>query len=256
MSRRLGLKGALTVCVLVALGMACATPANATVLTGSRVVFVGDYETGEFSQWNQCQNRKYSASCSRFRESFYGMQVETAINRQGRYAARYEVRNGDSPSWGGGERAEVARYDVGRVYEGDERWYEFSLLFDTAFPAVTGDFFVVMQWHAGSGPPPMTLMVDAQSRLVLDGTGPDAPTTVIGDIARGQWVDYVVHVRFGRSISNGWAEVYRNGVLAVPRHARDNMSSRSNYLKMGIYRDSSETTTAVMWQDGLRVIAP
>ena len=256
MKSRRGVQRTLSVCVLVALGMASATPANAAVPTGSHVIFVGDYETGDFSQWTHCQNRKHSAACSRRLESFYGMRVEETIARQGRYAARYEVRNGDSPSWGGGERAEVARYDIGRVYEGDERWYEFSLMFDGAFPAVTGDFFVVMQWHAGTGPPPMSLMVDAQGRLVLDGSGPDAPTTVIGDIARGQWVDYVLHVQFGRSIANGWAEVYRNGVLAVPRHARDNMSSRSNYLKMGIYRDPRETTTAVMWQDGLRVTAP
>lgn len=256
MRGRRGSRSALAVCVLVALGMASATPANAAVPTGSRVVFVGDYETGDFGQWTDCQNERHSASCSRFRESFYGMQVQAAINRQGRWAARYEVRNGDKPAWSIGERAEVARYDIGRVHEGDERWYEFSLLFDAAFPAVTGDFLVVMQWHGGRGSPPMSLMVDAQGRLVLDGSGPDAPTMVIGDIARGQWVDYVVHAKFGRSISNGWAEVYRNGVLTVPRHARDNMSSRSNYLKMGIYRDARETTTAVMWQDGLRVTAP
>jgi hypothetical protein len=102
----------------------------------------------------------------------------------------------------------------------------------------------------------MSLEVQGAGTLVLTGHIPDAPTMVIGDIARGQWVDYVVHAVFSRSSGTGWAEVYRNGVLAVPRHPRANMNSDFNYLKMGLYRDGRATSTAVLWADGMRVTAP
>lgn len=244
------------VTLLVVLSMTLASPASAAVPVGARLVFVGDFETGDFSQWTQCQNRRYSGSCKGDRVTFYGMSVVADDHRQGAYAARFEVRDGDKPHWGGGERSEVARYNVGRVHEGDERWYEFSLKFDQAFPADNGKFLTVMQWHPnnGHGSPPMALLVWG-GQLFLAGT-PGTPSMVIGDIARGEWVDYVVHARFSRSAQTGFAEVYRNGALAVPVHARVNMVDRSDYLKLGLYRDDTAIATAVMWADGLRITAP
>ncbi len=247
------------VLLLVVLSLTLAPPANAAVPVGGRLIFVGDFETGDFSQWTQCQSRRYSGSCKGEGTEFYGMRVTPDDRRQGAYAARFEVRDGDKPSWGGGERAEVARYNTGRVHEGDERWYEFSLKFDPTFPAtVGGGFLMVMQWHSGGdGTPPMALEVAGDGQLVLTGHTPGAPAPmVIGDISRGQWIDYVVHAKFSRSAGTGFAEVFRNGALAVPMHPRVNMESHSNYLKMGIYRDYRATTTAVMWADGMRVTAP
>jgi hypothetical protein len=218
------------------------------------VVFIGDYEAGDFSQWTHCQNREFNHSCGKYDGTFYGERIVTDDVRQGAYAARYEVRDGDA--WALGERAEVAGDDGATVREGDERWYEFSLKFDQNFPSVTGDFFLVMQWHAGHGSPPMALAVNRHDQLVLEGYVGKSPAMVIGDITRGQWVDYRVHVKFSKSFSKGWAEVYRNGALAVARHPRVNMSDGHSYLKMGIYRSRTERTTAVLWQDGLRVTAP
>jgi Polysaccharide lyase len=250
-------KRGLILVVLFAAMVALTTPAQAAVPVGAHLVFTGDFETGNFGQWSQCQNRRYSGSCKGRNVQFYGMQVVGGSARQGQYAARFEVRNGDQPSWGGGERSEVARYDQGRVHEGDERWYEFSLMFDPAFPVVTGKYFIVMQWHGPDNePPPMALEVQGAGQLVLTGHGTQAPLMVVGDIARGQWVDYVVHARFSRSSATGWTEVFRDGVLAVPRHPRANLSGHSDYFKMGIYRDVRATSTAVMWADGLRITGP
>lgn len=242
--------------LLVVLSMTLFSPANAAVPVGSRLVFAGDFETGDFSQWTQCQSRRYSGSCKSKRVAFYGMSVVADDHRQGAYAARFELRDGDKPHWGGGERSELARYDVGRVHAGDERWYEFSLKFDQAFPADNGTFLTVVQWHSdGNGGSPMALLVQG-GQLFLGGKAPGAPSILIGDIARGEWVDYVVHARFSRSAQTGFAEVYRNGAVAVPMHARANMVDHSDYLKMGIYRDDTATATAVMWADGMRVTAP
>jgi hypothetical protein len=232
------------------------TPTSA-VPVGTWAVFVSDFEFGDFAQWTQCQNRMYSGPCKDMAPGFYGMQVLDSNARQGRYAARFELRDGDFPEWGGGERSEVARYKSGRVTEGDERWYEFSLMFDAAFPVEPVKSVLVMQWHGSDElPPPMALEVQGEGQLVLTSYAPEGPPMVVGDIARGEWVDYVVHAKFSSAAEAGWVEVYRNGVLTVPRHARANMNSRFNFLKMGLYRSRDATTTAVMWADGLRVTAP
>ncbi len=57
----------------------------------------------------QCQNRKLSDRCRGYDGDFYGAKVVDENARQGDYAARFEVRNGDDPHWGGGERSEVSR---------------------------------------------------------------------------------------------------------------------------------------------------
>jgi hypothetical protein len=234
-----------------------ATPASAAVPQGGWLIFVGDFEFGDFSQWTQCQNHVYSGPCKDMAADFYGMQVVRGGARQGKYAARFELRDGDHPQWGGGERTEVARYGSGRVHEGDERWYEFSLMFDPAFPVQTDKSVMVMQWHGADDlPPPLGLDVEGDGQLVLTSLNPQGPPMVIGDIARGQWVDYVVHAMFSRSSETGWVEVYRNGDLTVPRHARANMNSDVDYLKMGLYRSAQESSTAVMWANGMRITAP
>jgi hypothetical protein len=241
--------------VLTSVFLAFAVPTSADVAVGRTVLFVGDFETGSFSQWSQCDNRRHSGVCTSERVEFYGMRVLPGSAREGQYAARFEVRNGDKPRRGGGERAEVARYGRSLVHEGDERWYEFSLKFDADFPVVDGKYVIVMQWHGGERrPPAMALSVKGDGQLVLTGTSSNDPPKVIGDIARGRWVDYVLHTRFSRT--KGWAEVYRDGVKTVPLHSRVNMTSESNYLKLGIYRDHREKSTAIMWADGVRITAP
>lgn len=238
-------------------GTQASSGTNSGVPVGGKVVFVGDYETGDAGQWKTCQSRDFNGSCPTDQSGFYGMQVlGGGQQRQGNYAARYELRDGDVPEFGGGERAEVSMSDGARVYEGDERWYEFSLKFDQGFTNPTSSFFIVMQWHSGDGSPPMALMVNRSGELQLTNNATNAATTTIGTVRRGEWVDYVLHVKFSNSASVGWAEVHQNGALAVPRHSRATMSSDSSYLKQGIYRSSSESSTAVVWQDGLRVTAP
>jgi hypothetical protein len=255
-----GLAAAVVVALLIASvvfggSTAAALPSHA-VQVGPQELFVGNFETGNFRQWTQCQNRRYSGSCSGMPAGFYGMQIVQGGAREGQYCARFELRDGDLPRWGGGERAEAARYKNARVREGLERWYEFSLKFDPAFPSEPSGYLMVMQWHGSDRkPPPMAVEV-VGDQLVLTGRSPAAPPMVIGDIARNQWVDYVVHAKFGRTTETGWAEVYRNGVLTVPRHARTNMNSKFDYLKVGIYRDSAATSTAGLWLDGVRVTAP
>jgi len=114
----------------------------------------------------------------------------------------------------------------------------------------------VMQWHAGSGSPPLAIDL-SQGGVDIGGDGTDAPRRTIGPLRRGEWVNYVMHVGFSSDSSTGFVEAWENGKQTVRRTARATMSSGENYLKQGIYRDeeSDDGPTEVQFA-GLRVTGP
>lgn len=247
-------------CALLAVGgvaQAAPTMPSAPVPVGSREVFVGDYETGDFSQWGTCQSAVTNSGCDAVGRGNRSMRIVGAPDaHQGRFAARYDLGPGDVPNFGGGERTEVRAGAAGAdVRAGDERWYQFSMKFPTDFENPTGGWFIVMQWHAGSGSPPMAININRDGAVQIGGDGvPSAPKKTLGPVRRGEWVDYTLHVRFSRSAADGFVEGWENGRQTVPRTARASMTSGSNYLKQGIYRDTGPSTSVML--DGLRVTAP
>lgn len=234
-----------------------AAPAAPTVPVGRNVVFVADYETGDFSQWGTCQSAVVNGSCDEVGRGDRAMRiVEEAVPGGGRYAAKFSVRDGDVPDFGGGERAEVSENEAGaETREGDERWYEWWMRLPEGFREPTGDWFIVMQWHSGSGSPPLAIDL-SRGTVDVGGDGTDAPRRTMGPIRPGEWVHYVLHVRFSRSAKSGFVEAWENGKQTVPRTARATMSSSENYLKQGIYRDEESADAAEVEFAGLRVTAP
>lgn len=243
--------------LVLGVGAAQAAPAAPAVPVGSRQLFVGDYETGDFSQWDICQSAVVNSECRSVGAGNRTMRIVTGADaRQGRSAARFDIGPGDVPDFGGGERSEVRSSAPGAVVrEGDERWYQWSMKFPGDFPNPTGVWFIVMQWHAGSGSPPLAINVNDDGQVQIGGDGvPSAPKKTLGPVRRGEWVDYTMHVKFSRNAGTGFVEGWENGRQTVPRTARATMSSDENYLKQGIYRDTGPATSVVL--DGLRVTAP
>lgn len=220
------------------------------------MLFVGDYETGDFGQWNVCQTATFNGPCNDFGAGDRTMRIVTDDVRQGRYAAEFDLRPGDVPEFGGGERAEAGSEATGAaVHEGAERWYQWSMEFPADFQNPTGEWFIVMQWHAGSGSPPLAISVSTRGTVDIGGDGvPHHPVRTIGPVRRGQWVDYTLHVKFSRSSDNGFVEAWENGKQTVSRTARATMTGDSLQLKQGIYRDTGPPTSLRI--DGLRVTAP
>lgn len=225
------------------------------VPVGSRTVFIGDYETGDFSQWETCQSALSNTGCKTVGKGDRTMRIVPGAH-QGQWAARFEVRPGDVPNFGGGERSEVSSgTPSATVRAGDERWYQWSMLFPSDFATPKGVWFIVMQWHSGSGSPPLAINISNQGTVDIGGDGlKSEPKRTIGPVRRGQWVDYTLHVKFSRNSSDGFVEAWENGQQTVQMTHRATMTSASNYLKQGIYRDHGPVTSVVM--DGLRVTAP
>ena len=210
---------------------------------GSRVIWRGDFESGDLEQWGTTQ-----------RVADDRIQVVRSPTRQGSSAARFEVRAGDNVG-GGAPRAELAllnRRDA-CCREGDERWYRWQTMFDRGFPTDPGKFIDFVQFKKdGEGSGPVTFMVwGEQMEMRANGTHWKAP------LRRGQWEDFVFHVKWSPDSTVGFVELWRNGRLELPRKYMLTLDRDEDgnaipaYIKQGLYRSDEFTQTGVVFQDGM-----
>ena len=206
--------------------------------TGSSVVWVGDFETGSRSQWSSTQ----MVSADR-------LALVSSPLRQGRYALKATVRQGDDPINSSGNRNELVR--MTREAAGSEYYYRWSTMFDSTFPSVkTWQLFT--QWHheGSSGSPPVEFYVYGEEiRLNVGGN----PGTIVWrtPLVRGQWQDFIFHVKWSPNSSVGFVELYLNGKLVMPkRFMATQYSGQLNYLKVGLYRSDTVAQTGIVYHDG------
>jgi hypothetical protein len=256
-------------CALLLAGFASLTGGSASAASAG---FVGDFETGNFDQWAICQNVQVgSIPCSEFRVSDPGMQVQSTVVRQGRFAARFQLRQGDQPA--GlccGDRAEVSGDAQTAAKEGDERWYQWSTLFGADFPTESG-WSVVSQWHANSdGSPPVSIVSRSADpghwSLYLstwNSPGNPGPTFTPWKtlLVRGVWNDLKLHIKWSASDATGFVELWLNGApqtfTAAPCSGQTRCMVRTLmpggggvYFKQGYYRDPAIAATGSVYHDG------
>jgi hypothetical protein len=207
---------------------------TASTPTTNTVVWRGDFETGNYSQWSSAQ----IVSSDR-------MMAVTSPVRQGRYAMKVTVRQGDDPIDSSGNRNELVR--MTNEASGSEYYYKWSTMFASDFPSVS-TWQLFLQWHhsGSSGSPPVEFFVYGEEiRLNVRGT-----TVWRTPLVRGVWQDFVFRVKWSSSSSTGFVELYHNGKLVMPkRYAATQYSGYGNYLKLGLYRNSSIAKTGVLYHD-------
>lgn len=217
-------------------------------IVNALVVWYGDMETGDLSQWDRAQ----IVSSDRIR-------AVTAPVREGNYAMRVEVRQGDDPINASGNRNELVKFDG--ASEGTEFYYGWSTLWPSDYP-LNPAWQVFMQWHHPGccGAPPVRLVLGCSASdcgqplpdtmfFIVDGQNIWTRTPV----TRGVWHDFILHVKWSANPNVGFVELWYDGELVVPRRYVRTLynSGDTNYLKMGLYRDESISQTAVMYHDGL-----
>jgi hypothetical protein len=228
-----------------------ASPPPETLRLPGEYLWRGDYETGDRSQWGGAQ----AVDPDRIRI------VESPV-AEGRYAARFEVRPGEDPIGGFGDRAEL---QAGRLErEGDVRWYEWSTLLPRDYPSEPEEVWQVFaQWHSVmDGVPPVSMEVSGERVRLLtsrhDAQGNRLTPFVVeqwsGPLVRGRWQTWRVRIAWSGSDQRGSVALWVNGrrVLA-PTKVRTMYPGSANFFKQGLYRCACTESTAVLYHDGLLV---
>ncbi|MFL5310639.1 MAG: polysaccharide lyase [Myxococcales bacterium] len=204
------------------------------------VVWHGDFETQDLSQWGSVDGLT-----SR-------LTVVTSPVRQGSYALRVLVRNGDFAS--NGNRNELVRAEGDT--EGTDRYYAWSTMFDAAYP-IESKWQVFTQWHHSGccGSPPLEFDVNGQT-LALDRNPPpgNGPTVELWStpLVRGVWHDFVIHVIWSSNPDLGFIELWYHGKKVIDGKAVQTLfPGMVNYLKQGLYRDASISADGVVYHDGM-----
>lgn len=207
-------------------------------LASATVVWKGDFETGNLSQWTRTQ----SVSNSR-------LQVVTDMVREGRYALKATVRQGDDPIGASGNRNELLY--ISEEKTGSTYFYKWSTLFPKNYPLSDG-WQVFAQWHQEGccGSPPLEFFVRGD-RMHLRVGGADGPIPWEGPLSRGEWHDFVLQVKWSSNPKVGFVQLWHNGKLVLPKTmGATQFSSEMNYLKLGLYREDTIKPEASVYHDG------
>ncbi|HKP43751.1 polysaccharide lyase [Mycobacterium sp.] len=248
------------------------TSTTAHILDASVASFVGDYSTGDFSQWwVQCKD--YNGEGSSFPGSYSARIVADPSYGN---AARFEVRTGDVAPFGGGERSEVSGGDSSGGVEGQVRWYRFATKFDPTFPSdhASLGWGLTNQWHGDSsaGTPPLNWSVSEQNgQWTLLADRQSSPGAYLGKVALfstpldvGSWHDVKMQVCWSTSDSAGFVELWHNGVRQTftdgsqTYHLRTLVPSSavpSVYYKEGYYRENGIAPTGIVYHAAFRCAA-
>jgi hypothetical protein len=235
---------------------------------GSRL-FTGDYSSGDFSQWPTVQTRSYNGRGTTYVPTYSASLITDAARGA---VARFEVRSGDVPEFGGGERAEVqsSAAQTGGT-EGQTRWFAFSTKFDSNFSSDYDgwpQWGLTNQWHptSSTGSPPFSLGLTAGSTWSLRVNPQSAPGTYLGGersiwtvpMDRGNWHDIKMQVHFSTSSTEGWIQLWHNGVRQTFNNGSDTYycatiipTTTSVYYKEGLYR-APKASTDVVYHAGFR----
>lgn len=202
----------------------------------AEVLWQGDFETGDTSQWSHDQ----SMGADR-------LQVVEHPVAQGRYALKTTVYQGDDPIGASGNRNELVQMTMEQ--EGDERWYKWSTMWPDDY-ASRPEWQLFTQFHheGADGSPPVELFVRGEE-VVLRVTGNDVWTT---PLERGAWHDFVLHIKWSSKENDGFVELFYDGqqVLA-PYTVTTLYPGQSVYMKQGLYRHAEISESQTIYHDGM-----
>ncbi|WP_157868763.1 heparin lyase I family protein [Mycolicibacterium chubuense] len=234
-------------------------------------IFVGDYSTGNFSQWSVVQNKYFNSYGKDYVPQYPATIVNDPVKGK---VARFEVRSGDYPGFVSGDRSEVQSTTAlsGGATEGQTSWYSLSTKFDAGFPQNHANlgWGLVNQWHASDagGSPPLAFIVNGQNGyLSLMAERQSAPAQYLGKVILwqtplnvGTWHDITMEVTWSASDTIGSVRLWENGVAqtltngSTTYHVRTLVPGGGGvYYKEGYYRQRDLAPTGIVYHAGFRV---
>lgn len=257
-----------------------AAAARATVTVTSpapagRVLFTGDFETGDLSQLAAVQQ------CRPGRITVYtgaSKPYPTAPDpRRGRYAAAFHVLNSDIAPCTPTENPRAQAYTSESLFRpGDEVWEAWSVFVPGDFPLVQcpsggcaevdgsthGSWFILQQDY---GPPYHSVAPTEFKIAAYNGVNHFELNGLIGlqwhaPVPVGRWNDFLVHKRFATD-ATGWIEVWFNGQPIVFKNGSTRLTGIATLLpgatgaafKLAQYRQYGMFDQATLYFDEARV---
>lgn len=243
-------------------------------------LFTGDFSTGDFSQFDSMANKLINGDPAGYLGG-YPIAVISQDHDCG-YVCRIEVRDGDIPSFGGGERSEVGHSTAAAVAVNTTAWYAFSVKFDPVVPDdhTSSDygFGIITQFHDEQIDSPSlswgwpATPVSPVGYFSLVWEPQSAPGTYLGTkrlldlpLDKGNWHDIKMEVHWSTSDANGYARVWHNGVRQTfitgswgsgqTFTGRTVVPGGTNVrVGQGLYRAAEGTSpTEVIYHTGLRM---
>lgn len=211
---------------------------------GAEVLWRGDFETADTSQWNELVGMVAQR---------LSIVEDEAV--QGRYAARIEVHQGDT-SQSGLTRVEVGHHPPTETFEGSERWYAWSMMIPEDAPF--GDsWHLVTYWEAEVlWTVAVSLRIYGGHELRFATYVPEEQVHWTSTFTPGAWHDFVLHVVWSPDPSEGLVELWHDGEQVVDplhvatMHELQGGDAAPNFMHQGILRDDEIQQTEVLYLDG------
>jgi len=200
---------------------------------------------------------------SGFDGSFNGFYVQSLASRAtistahpfaGSGAARFEVRQGDVEPDTGSQRSEV----TGPTFNAGEEFFARDMIRVPDGYSFQGSWQLINQLHEviWSGSPGIATFLDPNRRISF-GAGDGSPMYWRGpQLESERWYDLVYHVKLARDPSQGFVELWLDGVpqtLAngATRMYGETIQAAQTYLKAGIYRSATSTGVSIVEHDDI-----
>ena len=114
---------------------------------------------------------------------------------------------------------------------------------------------------AGGSSPPLCLDIDTDDIIYIannDWESANLTRSAVQAVQRNVWQHWRIDALFHSNPATGWVKVWVDAVLEVDRSMATMLigGGESNYHKTGIYRDPSNTATAILWHDNIVITDP
>ena len=242
------------------------------------VVFNGDFETGNYSQWETANS---GLNCP---NSSTQAHIVTDPVRRGTYSTEMIVHDGDE-LWGG-ERCDLERPHAHDENNGDDYWYQWSTFFPSDWTNLTGapddDWLLIADWHATGDPDfenvcqPLQIEINASNQLIAkmltgDVTGYDCydgsgsansyDQVIVDGVELGKWNDFVIHVKWTpenvgvieiwhkTDDETSFAKVFEKTNIPTMQYVNDISNVDSPYFILAHYRSLAQTHTSTLYHD-------
>jgi hypothetical protein len=218
----------------------------------ARLVWKGDYESGDFSQWEGILREDESPGTARI--------VRRPL-AQGRYAARFAL--GPQTAFTG-SRIEAHQGNVatsGGTY-GSEAWYRWAQFVPSGSSfARHRSFNHLVQWHPNVGCFGAALSVNGVARpvrLLFNVRGGDIVrfggscelqyerAWDLGPLPRDRWLRFRLHIKWSADPNEGFVELWMNGARKIERtRVATAPPGVGHYVRQGLYRFQCSCRTLV-----------